>query len=212
VNRNMTFRIGALALVMISASATAQAATVTRFKLHDRSLQASLEYADECTVVTTFVRFAESVTQTDGVVDVSPPLTQLEVDYSNGCTGESYSLTGGTTVQTVHFAGDLSSATLQTVITVTDADTGTISATVPLNLVWTANGPLQEAKDKTRTRDGKTITVEKFDYKLRPADMSGTAPATLPTQGGPFSIDLATFSMGGAIGKDVLGERTVTKK
>jgi hypothetical protein len=211
LNQNMTSRIGALALVMISAAgATAQAATVTRYKLHDRSLQGGLEYADECTVVTTFVRFAESVTQTDGVLDVSQPLTQLEVDYSNGCTGESFSLTGGTTVQTVHFASDLSSATLQAVITVSDVDTG-LSATVPLNLVWTANGPLQEAKDKTRSRVGNTITVDKYDYKLRPADLSGTAPTTLPSTV-PLSINLVAFSTGGAIGKDVFGERTVTKK
>jgi hypothetical protein len=211
LKRYMTFRISALALVVISVAATAQAATVTKFKLRDRSLIANLFYADECNIATTTVRFAESVTQTDGVRVVSPPLTTVEVDYTNGCNpdGEFLTLTGGTNVQNVHFAADFSTATLSAVVPVTDGET---SATVTINLVWTANGPLQEAKDKTRTRDGDTITVEKFDFKVRPADISGTAPTTLTTEEGPLTIDLALSTQGGTIGKDMLGDRTVTKK
>jgi hypothetical protein len=209
LNRNMMIRISALALAMISVGATAQAATVTKFKLRDRSLIANLFYADECNIATTSVRFAESVTQTDGVRVVSPPLTTVEVDYTNGCTGETFTLTGGTNVQNVHFAGDFSTATLVATVPVTDGET---SATVTLNLVWTANAPLQEAKDKTRTRDGNVITVEKFDFKSRSADISGTAPTTLTTDEGSLPIDLALSSQGGTIGKDVFGDRTVTKK
>ncbi|MDB4983313.1 MAG: hypothetical protein JWM82_4065 [Myxococcales bacterium] len=211
MNRNVMIRISALALAMISIGATAQAATVTKFKLRDRSLIANLFYADECNIATTSVRFAESVTQTDGVREVSPPTTTVEVDYTNGCTGESFTLTGGTAVQTVHFAGDFSTATLSAVVPLNNEDGVTVSS-VTLNLVWTANAPLQEAKDKTRTRDGNVITVEKFDFKSRSADISGTAPTTLPTNDGPLSIDLALSSQGGTIGKDVLGDRTVTKK
>jgi hypothetical protein len=209
LNRNMMIRISALALAMISVGATAQAATVTKFKLRDRSLIANLFYADECNIATTSVRFAESVTQTDGVREVSPPTTTVEIDYTNGCTGESFTLTGGTAVQNVHFAADFSTATLVATVPVTDGDT---SATVTLNLRWVANAPLQEAKDKTRTRDGNVITVEKFDFKSRAADIIGTAPTTLTTDEGPLTIDLALSSQGGTIGKDMLGERTVTKK
>jgi hypothetical protein len=213
VNRNMIFRIGALSFVMLSLLGTAHGAEVTRFKLRDRSLIGSTQFAsnDGCIVALLSVRFTESVTKTDGVTTVQPPTTTAEVDYSNGCTGEFLTLTGGTTTQTVHFAGDFGSATLQATVTVAD-ENGDHATVVPLSLTWTANGPLQEAKDHTRTRDGNTVTVEKFDFKVRPADVTGSAPATLSTVEGPLTMDLALFSQGGTIGKDVFGERTVTKK
>ncbi len=211
MKRNMMILV-AFALVMFSVGAMAQAATVTTFKLHDRSLIANTEYAsdDGCIVTQTTVRWTESVTRSDGTVDVQAPTTMVDVVYSNGCTGEFVTFDGGTPTQTTHIAGDFGTASLSAVVPVASEDGQT--ASVSLNLVWTANGPLQEAKDKTRTRDGKTITVEKFDFKVRPADISGTALTTLPTVNGPLTLDLAAFSEGGTIGKDVLGDRTVTKK
>ncbi|HVZ70785.1 MAG TPA: hypothetical protein VHJ20_00285 [Polyangia bacterium] len=196
---------------MFSLGASAQAAQVTRFKLKDHSLIANLEDAsdDGCFVTQTSVRFAEAVIFEDGDKTIQPPTTTIEVDYANACTGDTLTLTGGTTVQTFHIAGDLSTASLSAVVPVSD---GVSSATVTLNLTWTANAPLQEAKDKTRTRDGNTVTVEKVDFQVRTADIGGTATTTLPTSEGPLAVDLARFPEGGTIGKDADGERTITRK
>jgi hypothetical protein len=211
VNRNMTFRIGALALAMFSMTSTASASvTVSHQKIKDRSLIANLFYADDCNIATTSVHFAESVERVDGEVFQTGPLTLVEVDYVNGCTGESLTLMGNTTVQNVHFEGDLGSATLSTVVPVATED-GANTANVTLNLVWTANGPLQQVKDKTRTRNGDTIVIDKIDLKLRTADITGTATTSLPISTGSLPLNLALSTQGGTIGKDMIGERTITK-
>jgi hypothetical protein len=211
VNRNMTFRIGALALAMFSMTSTASASvTVSHQKMKGRSLIGSLFYADECNIATTSIHFGESIERIDGEVFQSGPVTLVEVDYVNGCTGESLTLMGGTTVQNVHFAGDLGSATLSTVVPVSTED-GANTANVTLNLTWTANGPLQQVKDKTRTRNGDTIVIDKIDLKVRNADITGTGTTTLPVSTGPLTLNLALSSPGGTIGKDMTGERTITK-
>lgn len=191
------------------ASMPARAAEVTKFQLRDRSLIANFETADGCFVATTSVRYTESVTQTGGPQVPSPSITLVEVDYSNGCTGEFLTLTGGTDSQTASFGGDVASGSLSAVVPVTD---GTNSTTVTINLTWTGNAPLQRAKDHFRSRDGNTITVEKIDFQLRTADVAGTLTTVLPLAAGPTALNLGTDLVSGTIGKDVFGDRTVTKK
>jgi hypothetical protein len=197
--------------ILVIAGGAAQAATVTHFKLTDHSLIGNWEGAsdDGCFVSQTLITFAESVTHVDGAIIVGEPTTLVEVDYANSCTGEFLSLTGGTTNQTVSIGGDLSSASLSAVVTVTD---GTSSADVTINATWTANGDLQNAKGHFRTTDGNTTTMDKFDDVVRPAATGGTITTTLPLAAGPTFVQLDRFPEGGTIGKDMNGERTVTKK
>src|SRR5262249_41600082 len=139
-----------------SASARAQ---VSKFVIRDHSLNAVFEAADGCFVATTTIRFASSVTQESGPPVPQPALTQVEVAYSNGCTNEFFDLTGGTAQQVVRIASNLSSASLSTVVTVTD---GVISADVTIDAVFTANGDLQEVKDHSVTHDAGSVTVERL--------------------------------------------------
>src|SRR5882672_9798725 len=88
----------ALAVTLPGHSASAGVA-ISKFQIRDKSLNAVFETADGCFVATTTLRFASSVTQTSGPPVVAPPLTQIEVAYSNGCTGEFFDLTGGTNTQ-----------------------------------------------------------------------------------------------------------------
>jgi hypothetical protein len=204
--------LSALALsILAAATGDAHAATVTHFKLRDHSLIANFEAAsdDGCFVAQTFVEFAEAVIQFDGVTTTQPPTTQVEIDYANNCTGDVLSLSGGTATQTFSIGGDLSGATLSAVVPVTD---GTNSATVTLDLTWTANGDLQVAKGHFRSTDGNTTTMDKFDVKVRNADVAGSMTTSLPLAAGPSAIQLAQFSEGGTIGSDMEGDRTVTKK
>jgi hypothetical protein len=211
MKRTFGFGLGVLVTLAV-ALPTAEAhggVQISIFKLRDKSLNAAFETADSCVIATTFIRFAESVEQTGGPPIVSPPLTQLEVDYSNGCTGEFFSLTGGTTNQVVHIAGDLSSASLSAIVPVTD---GLVNANVTLNVTWKANAPVQVAKDSSTTFDpvAHTITFEAFDFKVRTADVAGHIDAMLPLAAGPTQFNLAQFGQGGQLGKDVFGTRTVT--
>jgi hypothetical protein len=210
LNRNMTLSIGALALVMTTVGATAHAADVTHFNLRDHYLNADMANAsdDGCFVAETNVRFTEAVTFFDGDKFIQPATTQVQVDYANGCTGDVLSLSGGTTTQTFQLLGDLASATLSAVVPVTD---GVNSATVTLNLTWTANGPVQDVKDHFHSKDATTITNENFNVSLRTADVTGTAMTSLPTSTGPLPLNLALFPQDGTIGKDAFGSRTVTK-
>jgi hypothetical protein len=198
-------------MAAITSATPAHAATVSHFKLRDHSLIANFEAAsdDGCFVAQTFIEFAESVTQVDGTTIVGEPTTLLEVDYANACTGDVLSLTGGTTVQTVSIGGDLSSASLSAVIPVTD---GTNSATVTLNVTWTANGDVQVAKGHFRSTDGNTTTMDKFDLHERDAVVGGSITTSLPLAAGPTPIQLAAFQEGGMIGSGMDGERSVTKK
>jgi hypothetical protein len=199
----------AVLLAALVTGGTARAGQVSKFKLSDHALIGQTFTVDECHGVATFVRFAESVVQTDGPPVTNPPLTSIEISYVNSCTGEVLTFSGGTNTQTVSIANDLGSASLSAVVPVS-SDTGT--ANVLVNLTWTANGPLQEAKDHFKTEDGNTMTHEKFDFKVRNADVGGTLTATLPTADGPVTLNLGEINEGGTIGKDVVGTRQVTKK
>jgi hypothetical protein len=201
----------AAALSLLAASSGAHAATVTHFKLRDHSLIANFEAAsdDGCYVAQTFVEFAEAVIQTDGVTTTQPPTTQVEIDYANNCTGDVLTLSGGTATQTVSIGGDLSSGSLSAIVPVTD---GVSSATVTLDVTWTANGDLQVAKGHFRSTDGNTTTMDKFDVKVRNAIVGGSITTSLPLAAGPSPIELAQFQEGGTIGSDMEGDRSVTKK
>lgn len=182
---------------------------VSTFRLRDKSLQANFFTSDGCYGIATYVRYAQSVIQEEGAPVATPPLTSVEVTYTNGCTGESYFLQGGTNVQQVSITGDLGSARLTAVVPVTD---GVLSANIELDVTWTANAPLQQAKDMHRSfdREARILTFERFDFKTRSADVGGVAQAELPTQDGPTFYNLAEFPQGGVLGKDVFGTRTVT--
>lgn len=205
------FHILVAAGVLAATAGAASAATVTHFRLSDRSLIGNWEDAsdDFCFVSQTLVTFSESVTKIDGATIVGEPTTLVEVDYANACTGEFLSLTGGTTNQTVTIGGDLSSASLSAVVTVTD---GVNSADVTINATWTANGDLQIAKGHFKMTDGNTTTMDKFDEQVRPAATGGTISTVLPLAAGPTFVDLSRFPEGGTIGQNRLGDRTVTKK
>ena len=200
--------------ILMAAAVTLPARTadakvlVAKFQIRDKSLNAVFETADGCFVATTTLRFASSVTQSSGPPVVTPPLTQVEVAYSNGCTGEFFDLTGGTNQQFVQIAPDLSSATLSAVVPVTD---GVVNANVTVNARFTANGALQRVRDNTVTRDGNTITIEHIDFQARSADMTGTSISTvLPLMAGPTLLNLSEAPISGQIGKDVFGTRSVT--
>jgi hypothetical protein len=200
----------AISLPARHASAGGNGVQVAVFKIRDKSLNAVFETADGCFVATTTIRYAASVTQESGPPVAQPPLTQVEVAYSNGCTGEFFDLTGGTNVQTVNIAQNLSSATLSAVVPVTD---GVVNANVTINARFKKDGPLQEAKDHSVTYDpdARSITIERFDFKVQPANMTGTSITTvLPLQAGPTFLELATDPVSGQMGKDVFGQRTVT--
>ena len=201
----------ALALSLLGASPAANAATVSHFKLRDHSLIANFEAAsdDGCFVAETWVDFAESVIQFDGDTVVNPPTTLVEVDYANNCTGDVLSLSGGTTVQTVSIGGDLSSATLSAVVPVTD---GVNSATVTLDVTWTASGDLQVVHSHFRSFDGNTTTMDKFDVSVRNAVVGGSIATSLPLSTGSTPLELAQFQQGGTVGSDMDGSRSVTKK
>lgn len=205
------FQSLALLLVVVASAGAARAAEVSHFKLRDRSLIANFEDAsdDGCFVSQTLIRFAESIVRQDGTVFVGPPTTQVDIEYANACTGEVLSLSGGTTTQNVAFTGDLSGASLAAVVPVTD---GTNSATVTFNITFTANGDLQRAKGQFKSSDGNTTTVERFDFQVRNADVVGSVTTTLPLAAGPTPLDLARFPEGGTIGKDLNGDRVITRK
>jgi hypothetical protein len=203
--------LSAVAISTIIAAGSAQAATVTQFKLKDHSLLANFEAAsdDGCYVAETTINFAESVIHFDGTKFVGVPTTLIEVDYANACTGDVLSLAGGTTTQTFQILGDLSSASLSAVIPVTD---GVNSATVTINMTLTANSPVQTAKGHFRSSNGNETDVDNFNISVRNADDAGSVTTTLPLAAGPSSIQLAQFPQGGTIGSVIDGERTITTK
>jgi hypothetical protein len=197
----------AAAVTFPSRSADARV-EVAKFQIRDKALDAVFETADGCFVATTTIHFASSVTQTSGPPVTTPPLTLVEVAYSNGCTGEFFDLTGGTNQQFVQIAPDLSSATLSAIVPVTD---GVINANVTVNARFTANGALQRVRDQSVTRDGNTITIQRLDFQARSADMTGTSISTvLPLVAGPTFLNLSEAAVSGQMGKDVFGTRSVT--
>jgi hypothetical protein len=198
-----------LFLAAIPARRADARAEISTFRLRDKSLQANFFTSDGCYGIATYVRYAESVIQEDGPPVVTPPLTSVEVTYTNGCTGESYFLQGGTNIQNVSITGDLGSARLTATVPVSD---GVQSATIQLDVTWTANAEIQQAKDQHRSfdKEARILTFERFNFKTRTADVGGVASAVLPTQDGPTLYNLAEFPQGGLLGKDLFGTRTVT--
>jgi hypothetical protein len=200
-----------VALVTVPARPAGAAKQISVFQLRDHSLIADFADAsdDGCFVIQTDIHFFESVTHIGGPPIIGPPTTVVVLDYANACTGESFELTGGTTQQTFHIAHDLSSATLTAVVPVVD-ESGSNSASVNLNVTWTANAPAQEVKSRNITRSGNTLTIERFDVTARTADVTGPVSAVLDVEAGPTSVDLSRFPEGGQLGTDVDGQRTVT--
>jgi hypothetical protein len=210
MNRNLTRIFGLAVIAGVTLSARPAGAQVAKFSLHDHFLIADFEDAsdDGCFVTQTEIRFTESVSQSSGTTIVGPPTTQVTIVYANGCTGEFFGASGGTTQQTFHIAPDLGSATLAASVPVID-DAGA-SSTVTVDVSWKANAPTQKAINTTVTRGANTITVDHVDFRSRAADVSGTVAAVLFVQAGPTVFDLARFPEGGQVGKDTEGTRTVT--
>jgi hypothetical protein len=199
---------GGIALAALPASAKV---SITSFKLRDRSLIADFEDAsdDGCFVTQTHILFTEAVIYQSGSPPTrQPPTTQVTIDYSNACTGESFELTGGTTEQTVQIAGDLGKASL--VATVPVSDGASNNANVSVNVTWTANAPLGRVKSTDTSRDANTLTVDRMNVQARSADVVGPVSAVLTTVDGPISFDLSRFPEGGQLGKDNEGSRTIT--
>lgn len=179
------------------------------FKLKDKALEASFFTSDGCYGVATYIKYIQSVVRQDGTSTVNPPTTSIELSYTNGCTGESFFLTGGTTQQYVTIAGDLSRGSLSAVVPVSD---GVIDANVTVNIDLTANAPLQQSKDSSFTWDpvARTLTWQRFDFRTRSADATGNVSTVLPVQAGPTLFNLAEFPQSARLGKDVSGTRSVT--
>jgi hypothetical protein len=206
------FRFQILAVLgLATLGSVANAAEVSRYKLKNRVLLADFaSHSDDgCISTLTSIQFSETVTKMDGSSTTDQPTTLIGIEYADACTGEVLSLSGGTTVQTVAFTGDLAGATFSAVVPVTD---GVNSANVSLSLTWTGNGELQTSKQHFKTTDGNTTTVDKSSASSRTADASGTITVTLPLAAGPTTVELAQFPLDGLIAKDASGDRTVTKK
>lgn len=211
MKRKIAFGLGMLTVTLgIFAARPAHAkATVAIFNLRDRSLIADFEDAtdDNCIITQTNINFSESVTHIGGPPIVGPPTTLVTVVYANGCTGDFISFMGGTTQQTFHIAQDLSSASLSASVPISD-DAGN-SATVSINIQWVANAPVQALKERIVNRNADTLVIDRINFQVRSADVSGAISAVLP-QAGPAPLDLSRFPEGGQIGKNVEGKRTIT--
>lgn len=200
------FGIVLVAAPLRNASAKVEVST---FRLRDKVLHAEFFTTDGCYGIATSIRYAQSVIQQDGPPVVTPPLTSVDITYTNGCTGEFFALTGGTGQQNVQIARDLGTASLSAIVPVSD---GVVNANVTINVTWKANAPLQQAKDSTLTWDpvARTITWDRFNVRTRAADAGGNVSTVLPVQAGPTFFNLGEFPQSGSLGTDVFGTRTVT--
>lgn len=201
--------LGLFAVLTMPTLPAAAKTEISTYKLRSKSLIANFEGAsdDGCWVTQTSLLFTESVLQDSGPPVAAPPTTLVEVDYANACTGESFSLTGGTTAQSVAIANDLGSATFSANIPISDGAGN--DAVVALNVAWAANAPANRAKDTIKVRDPSSMTIDHFDFQTRAADVSGTASVVLGTQAGPTNLNLLRFSQGGQVGENFDSQRTV---
>jgi hypothetical protein len=181
---------------------------VSTFTMRDKSLNAEFaSTSDGCFFAFTTLHFTSQVTQTGGPPMPAPPVLTVDVSYTT-CSGEFFDLTGGTSTPIVNIAPDLSSATLQAVVPVTD---GVVNANVTINARFTANGDLQRFKDTNVSRADDSITIERVDVQARSADMTGSSISTvLPLEAGPTFVDLSSEPVSGQMGKDLFGTRTIT--
>jgi hypothetical protein len=214
MRRQILGALGAFVFAGVSLPARPAGAKVefSTFKLRAGSLAADFEDAsdDGCFVTQTHIQFSEAVIfQSGAPPTVQPPTTQVTIDYSNACTGESFELTGGTTQQSFQIAGDLGKASLIATVPVSD-DSGTNNANVSVDVTWTANAALQRVKSTNVTHDAGSVTVDRTNVQARTADVVGPVSAVLMIQAGPTAFDLSRFPEGGQLGKDNEGSRTVT--
>jgi hypothetical protein len=203
------FMIAGSTLTARSASAQTM---VSIFNLSDHSLVGDFEDAtnDNCIITQTHIQFSESVTQIAGPPIIGPPTTLVSVVYANSCTGDFIEFDGGTTTQTFQIAQDLGSAALAATVPAFDQNGNATS--VSINISWAANAPVQSVQQKTVvTRTLSNMTVDRFKFQVRTADVSGTVSAVIP-QLGPPALDLSLFPEGGSIGQDAEGTRTITFK
>jgi hypothetical protein len=210
-NRKLAFVsvLFALALTAIPTRSAEAHADVSSFRLKNKSLEASFFTVADCYGVSTLVRYIEAVERVDGQPFITPPSASVELTYSNNCTGETFTLLGGVDPQKLTFSSDLGRASMKATVPVTD---GVVSATVTIDLTWTANAPLQQVKENHLTWDpvARTITWDRQDLRARTADVAGVASTVLPDQVGPDAIDLTQVSFGGFLGRNVTSLRTVT--
>jgi len=204
------FTVFVIAGSTLAARSASAKTTVSIFNLRDRSLIADFEDAtnDGCIVTQTHIQFSEAVTQIAGPPIVGPPTTLVSVVYANGCVGDFIEFDGGTTEQSFRIAPDLGSATLSATVPVFD-DSGN-STNVSIDISWAANAPIQAVEQKTTvSRTASSMTVERFKFQVRAADVSGTVSAVIP-QLGPPALNLSLVPEGGQVGQNVEGKRTIT--
>jgi len=213
MKRRVRFFLAMLAVTgsVFAARAAHAKATVAIFNLRDRSLIADFQDItdDECIITQTNIIFSESVTHVGGPPIVGPPTTLVTVVYANGCTGDFISFMGGTTQQTFHIAQDLSSASLSASVPIAD-DAGN-NATVSIDVQWAANAPAQVLSERIVNRNADTLVIDRINFQVRSANVSGSISAVLPPAG-PAPLDLSRYPEGGQIGKNVEGKRTITFK
>ena len=191
----------------------AQAAETSHFRTSGHAMNAGFLVEDpvaDCFFASTNVMFVESVIQTGGKPTVQPPTVVVDMTYENDCTGDFFELNGSIVNPTVSIRGDLGTGTLAASVPVTD---GTVSATVNLNLSFTANADLQQAQFAFHSASDCTIFNERVRSEERPADASGIMTAVLPLSTGDTLVDLAPSpSTSAFIGANSFGDVTVIMK
>jgi hypothetical protein len=196
---------------MVAGGGQAQALQVTVMRVSNHSMQADFLLEDpaaDCFFATTSVLFVESMTRTNGVPADQPPTVVVDIAYSDTCTGDSFVLSGSAAQPAVSIRRDLSLATLSAQVPVSDGNGLTVTANV--NLVFTANGPLQKAQSSFRSHDAGTIFIEKTRAETRTAVATGSISVVLPLSAGAATVELAPQgSEDASIGKNSDGTVTI---
>jgi hypothetical protein len=193
-----------LAAVVAVPASQAQAQTDTfHFTLRDHAINAAFIAADECFVSTTFINYGEAVDHVHGEPDIQA-ITLVEVTYNNACTGDQFTLTGGTTNQTVTIQGNLSAATLSAVVPLTD---GTITVNANINISLASSGELQQVNDVFNSHGNGTVFHQSFNFEAMPATPTGSVTVTLPLSTGDTTVQLSPGSTNdlGLIAKNTFG-------
>jgi hypothetical protein len=189
-----------------------QAAETSHFRISNHVMEADFVAFDEtgCSSATTSVIYAESVIQTSGKPTVQPPTVVVDLVYVNSCTGDAFELNGSLVNPSASIRGDLGTATLAASVPVSD---GTVSATVDLDLTFTATADAQRVQFAFHSASACTIFNQHVRSTERAAQASGTMTTVVPLSTGSTPVDLAPSPSDSAfIGANSEGDITVITK
>lgn len=181
------------------------------FKLKNLGASAAFFGADNCVAAAVNVFYSEIVTKTNGDKDRPNPTTFVELGYQNICTGDAFMLSGTIDQQQAQIRGDLGGASLTASVPVSNED-GTKTATLYVNLNFTATGPITTFKDDFKSKGGGVRYKRKATSQSRPALATGTVAGILPLDAGPhYENVIFDPSESAQINKNLFGEVTVTR-